>query len=199
MELATYILTAMLYLSPLHHHINKTEDPAERLARYQSIAQDIVKVSMDPNERPAFKGKFARERTALLMASMAFHESGYSHAVDIKGKRGTVGEVCIMQVMPNMIGSKFNYSPKHLRNRENCLRAGLAIARASNCAGGLGSRMRAYVSGSCKKRDNPKSEKIIARAAYGEVSGYLRFYYKYPTHKYVKQKPTAKKEPKVKP
>lgn len=189
MDIATYILTAMLYLSPLHVHMQH-ENPAERLTRYESIAQDIATVAMDPNEKPAFKGKFAREKTALLMASMAYHESGYSYAVDINGKRGTKNEVCIMQVMPNMVGSKFNYSVKHLRDRDNCLRAGLAIARVSNCPGGLGSRMRAYVSGSCKKRDNPKSEAIIAKSAYGEVSGYLRFYYRYPVHKYVKPQPT---------
>lgn len=188
MGLVTYLLAAMLFWSPLHDHIVH-EDPAKRLIRYQSIASDIAEVVMDPNEKPVFQGEWGREKTALLLASIAWHESGFHEAVDTGIKRGDNGRsVCIMQVMTHTKGTTYNYTADYLlKDRKNCIRAALLIAR-HKCKGGIYKRLRAYASGSCAKRDNPKHEKSVARAAKGLVNGYVRWYYKYPPRKYIKKK-----------
>jgi Transglycosylase SLT domain len=177
MTLLGYVLAAMLFLSPLHHSMTK-ENPVQRLERYKEIATDIVDVVNQ--EQPIFTGKYAKEKTALMVVSIAMHESGFSKAVDEGKKRGTVGEVCIMQVMPNMTGTKYNYTVEYLKNRKNCIRVGIAMARDSNCPGGIWARMRQYTSGSCAKRKDKKAERIIAKSAAGEVAGYVSFMRKYP-------------------
>ena len=181
MNLMSYILAAMLSWSPLHAHI-KHEDPVKRLARYQSIASDIAEVANDPNETPAFSGNYAREQTGLLLASIAWHESGFHENVDTGIKRGDSGRsVCIMQVMSNQYGTLHNYTIDYLlKDRKNCIRAALGIARNSRCKGGINTRMRAYASGSCSKREDPIKEAQVAKAARGLTRGYVLFYYSNP-------------------
>ena len=187
MDLYSYILAAILFWSPLHLSMQKHESPSDRLDRYQNIVDDIVDVVMDPNEKPLFNDKYGRERTALMIASIAYHESGFDKDVDQGTKRGDNGRsVCIMQVMTNMHNTRYNYSPEFLlSDRKNCIRAGLAIARSSNCPGTIHERFRNYTSGNCAKRDDPEKEKKIVKAARGLVEGYIRFNYSYPIKKYL--------------
>lgn len=184
---------AMLFLSPLHVNLFN-EEPVKRLVRYHEIATDIKKVVNDPNEKLLFKGTHAREKTAIMLVSMAFHESGFHKGFDDGTKFGAMGEVCILQVMPNMRGTQFNYTKEYLKDRERCIRAALAIARRSNCPGGLHNRMRAYASGSCAKRSDPKAEARVAKAARGEVRGYVRFMWKYHPKRFFKFKKLKKME-----
>ena len=184
MNLSTYILTAILYLSPLHENLY-AEDPSTRLPRYQSMSQDIAEVVEDPEELPVFTGKFAREKTAILIVSMADHESNYDKNVDTGKKRGLKGEVCFLQIIPNMKHTKFNYTAEYLLgDRKNCIRSALAIVRGADCGGSLPHRLRSYASGRCSKHPDAEKEKIISKAAYGEVVGYLRFMQKYDPSKY---------------
>lgn len=187
MSLITYLLAAMLFWSPLHEYINH-EDPAKRLERYRSIASDIAEVVMDPNEKPVFQDKWGREKTGLLLASIAWHESGFHEDVDNGTRRGDDGRsVCIMQVMTNTRGTTYSHTADYLlKDRKNCIRAALLIARYK-CKGGINSRLRAYASGSCKKRSNPKHERSVTRAAKGLVNGYVRWFYSFPPRKYIKK------------
>ncbi len=187
MTLFSYVLAAMLFWSPLHYNINN-EDPAERLSRYEDIASDIVEVAMDPKERPIFYGKYARERTAVMLASIAMRESGFHRRVDTGEMRGdNERSVCIMQVMTNMPG-KFNFTAEYLlAHRKDCIRAGLAIARASQCTGkNLDYRFRGYASGNCERRAKPDSEARVAKAGRDLVKWYKQWVYRYPVARFFK-------------
>jgi hypothetical protein len=183
MDLISYIMAAMLFLSPLHNSMTH-ENPMKRLRRYESIASDIADVV--ESEPPIFSGPYARPQTALMLASMAYHESGYDEKVDAGIVRGTRGEVCILQVMPNMKGTAYDYSVSYLKDRKNCIRAALAMARGSNCQGGIWNRMRGYTAGTCSKRSDPAAERRVAAAAAGEVRGYVSFMYRHPPRLYFK-------------
>src|SRR5690606_19190981 len=127
-------------------------------ARYISMADDIEYTVK--NEPLLFSGKFAKERTAIAIASIMKHESNFNEDVDVGKKRGVLGEVCSMQIIPNM-QNKHNYSVKYLKNRRNCLKAGLSIARDTKCSNSVYTMMRAYASGRCAKHPDPKKEKAI--------------------------------------
>lgn len=58
------------------------EEPEAARARYASIAEDIAHVASEPSEPPLFRGNRARERTALVLAALAFEESGLRADVD---------------------------------------------------------------------------------------------------------------------
>ena len=171
-------------MSPLHQNMFK-EDPLKRLERYQSIAEDISEVVLQ--EESFFTGKYGKERTAVLLASVALNESNFDENIDKGIKRGKLGEVCIMQVMPGMKDTKYNYSAKYLlEDRKNCIRAALDIMRGSDCGGSIDHRLRGYASGKCSKQSNKKSEAEIRKTARNEVAGYYRFMYKYDPTKFTK-------------
>ena len=75
-----------------------TDTPEER-ARVSALASTINDVANDPNEAPIFSGAMARERTALLLASIASYESNFRADVVDGRTRGDKGRsVCMMQV-----------------------------------------------------------------------------------------------------
>jgi hypothetical protein len=79
-HLVRYLLVAMFAWSPAKEHPSETA--AEVGSRYTGIAIDIAEVALDPAEPPVFPGRFGRERTALLLNSLAFHEGRYFSFVD---------------------------------------------------------------------------------------------------------------------
>lgn len=184
MLLQSFILMAILFMSPLHSNSYK-EDPGERLERYISISNDISDVVS--SEKPMFSGKYAKEKTAIMLASMALHESNFNKNVDSGKKRGKLNEICILQIVPNMKDTKYDYSEKYLLNRKNCITAALFIVRNTKCSENPYTMMRSYVSGRCSKHSDPKKEKAIKKAALGEVRGYLHFTNKYPPKNYFKE------------
>ena len=66
------------------------------------------------NEDLYFDGNHAKAKTGLLLISMAKWESNFDPKVDNGKKRGKLGEVCMLQVMPNMHSTKFDYSAEYL-------------------------------------------------------------------------------------
>lgn len=79
--LTTYLFTAMLAWMPLRNQANReTEEAAS--ARYESIASDIATVATDPSEPPLFGGDDGRVKSALVVLSVAFWESGFRADVD---------------------------------------------------------------------------------------------------------------------
>lgn len=130
--LAAWLVLAMASWIPLPEKPLHGEPLAHYAARRASIAEDVVAVAMDPSEEPVYDGADARERTALLMASIASFESAFDLEVD-RGKRlGPAGEVCIMQVSvdwartPRGMTTVEGWTRDELAaDRRKCLRAAL--------------------------------------------------------------------------
>ena len=57
-------------------------DEAHARSRYRDIASDIARVALDPSEPPLYATRDGRARTALMLLSIAFWESGFLFDVD---------------------------------------------------------------------------------------------------------------------
>jgi hypothetical protein len=79
--LTSYLLAAMTAWMPLKNHA-RSETPEVTEARYQQIAEDVALIALDPDEAPLFQGEDGRVKTALLLLSVALHESGFRGDVD---------------------------------------------------------------------------------------------------------------------
>lgn len=80
--IAACVLRAMLAWAPVAVHKPLDHEPSVTMSRYESIATSIERAASDPAEAPLYRGEQARERTALLLASLAFWESRYWARVD---------------------------------------------------------------------------------------------------------------------
>ena len=80
-ELTSYLLSAMLSWMPARNHANR-EALEATVARYEAIAEDVATVVLDPAEPPLFQGEGGRVKSALLLLSVAFWESGFRPDVD---------------------------------------------------------------------------------------------------------------------
>ena len=79
--LTTYLFTAMMAWMPVRNQAaRELEDDA--VARYESIAADIAAVALDPSEPALWDGDDGRVKTALVVLSVAFWESGFRVDVD---------------------------------------------------------------------------------------------------------------------
>lgn len=98
----------------------------EGLRRYESAADDLIRVTYDPSEMPLFHGNYARAMTASLLASVAFHESSFRKDVDTgvgKYARGDNGRSwCLMQVMLGRPDKKTGRTPTRVVLTEKYLR-----------------------------------------------------------------------------
>jgi hypothetical protein len=79
--LSSYLLAAMTAWMPMKNHA-RSEAPEVTEARYQQIAEDVALIALDPDEAPLFQGEDGRVKTALLLLSVALHESGFRGDVD---------------------------------------------------------------------------------------------------------------------
>ena len=150
------------------------ESKTEAEARYEDIAKDIQTVVSE--EEPLFKGAYGRIRTASVILSIMFHESGFRKDVDLglgKLAKGDGGNsVCMMQLNIGK-GRTFAWNTKKLRpalpadppdevmagwnqkeisaDRKKCIRAGYRIIKISFGAGRslpMLDWLRVYASGS---------------------------------------------------
>lgn len=176
MSLESFILAFILWMDPLVKHVAH-EDPAIRLERLKAIATDMATVCQDPEESPVFDGAHGRVKTCMLLASIAYNESGYLESVDSGKVRGDGGKaVCLLQVQQGQDGA-LRYTAEQLADRKTCIRAGLKILRASKCNQGTNVRdmLRGYVSGSCKSHTDPVTEKRISHTAALDARGYTNY------------------------
>jgi len=149
------------------------ETPRETETRYESIAQDLAEVVA--SEPSFFAGEQGLARTASVMLSAAFFESGFSAKVDKGLLRGDSGRsVCLMQInvgsgrtQPWNTVTKKWATPKDdpkdvelgwtaaelIADRKKCFIAAHRLMRGSIGAcskyGAL-EGLRAYASGSCE-------------------------------------------------
>jgi hypothetical protein len=155
------------------------ESADETVARYDSIAHDLVEVVYDENEPPLFKGEHGRAKTIAILESIAWHESGKALRKDVdtgEGRRArgdSGGSVCLMQINVgkgrtpryNTVKKRFAYrgdpeseliegytADELLSDRKKCFLTGLRLARESFTACGnvpLDQSLKLYASGKC--------------------------------------------------
>ncbi len=161
-SLIAYLLAAMVTWSPPSDH-DYYEARAETLDRYAAIAHDIAQVALDPAEPPLFPGPQGRAQTALVMASVAFYESGgYRRDVDFgigKRARGDSGRSwCLMQINIGDGMTVERYTGRDLvLDRQKCLRVGLrrlrdSFAMCDNLA--FIDKLSGYTTGRCTENDD---------------------------------------------
>src|SRR5262245_66320038 len=108
--LAGWLLGVMVATAPPGRSRFPTEareTPEDGRARYAAIAHAVAEVALDPDERPLFSGDRARERTAALLLSISWHESGWRRDVDLgigSHARGGGRYHCVMQVAVDRSG-----------------------------------------------------------------------------------------------
>lgn len=164
------------------------ETAIETLERFESIANDVTNVVMDPNEPSVFTGDDARMKTGALILGIAFHESGFRKSVDFGTERGDNGRSwCMMQINigkrlvtnPNDAPNKWenSYLPTAegwmgrdlVEDREKCFRAALHIIKNTWGCGSLYDHLSVYASGSCytakdyKRAVDAQDEKEMTR------------------------------------
>lgn len=135
----------------------------ERSARYTSIAADLERFVFAEETKPVFAGPHGRARTAALLLSIAYHESGFAKDVDVgpcyRGKSGKSSRcdsgmsACLMQLHIGDGKTAEGWTQADLfADRTKCFAAGLRLVRGSfgACrALPLRHRLAAYASGSC--------------------------------------------------
>jgi hypothetical protein len=160
--LIAYLLAAMVTWSPPGDH-DYYERREETLERYASIARDVAEVALDPTEAPLFGGPQGRVQTGLLLASVAFYESGgYRRDVDFgigNKARGDSGRSwCLMQINLGDGMTAERWSGRDLvLDRQKCIRVGLRRMRQSfdMCKGeAFVDRLSGYTTGRCMADDD---------------------------------------------
>lgn len=141
----------------------------------EDIARDVARVAYDPSERPLYAGEHGRAKSALLVLAIASLESGgFRSDVDAGDKRGSRGEVCIMQLLLKGPGWRisldsdtYSYSTTDgwsyddlARDRGKCLRAGYHKVRESLRAC---RDLSLYTGGKCDANE-PKAKHRSGRA-----------------------------------
>jgi hypothetical protein len=148
LRLLQYVLAAMLAWVPPSQQGPAEAGPVAQ-ARYERIAQDIASVALDPNVDPLFDGDDGRARTAILLASIASHESMFSRAVDEGVVRGDHGVAWGLWQVHCYRGEACR---ELIRDRLRGAREALRIARLSMhaCRGmSLSDRLSVYTTGRC--------------------------------------------------
>jgi hypothetical protein len=160
--LIAYLIAAMVTWSPPADH-DYYASREETLDRYAAIAHDIATVALDPAEAPLFGGPQGRAQTALLVASVAFYESGgYRRDVDFgigKKARGDSGRSwCLMQINLGEGATLESWTGRDLvAERQKCLRVGLRRMRDSFAMCKelpFMDRLSGYTTGRCTEGDD---------------------------------------------
>jgi hypothetical protein len=160
--LIAYLLAAIVTWSPPSDH-DYYELREETLDRYASIARDIATVALDPAEAPLFGGPQGRAQTGLLLASVAFYESGgFRRDVDLglgNRARGDSGRSwCLMQINIGDGTTIERWTGHNLvEDRQKCFRAGLRKLRQSfaMCQNqSFADRLSGYTKGRCTDDDD---------------------------------------------
>jgi hypothetical protein len=140
---AAWILSLMLSVAPPRDssnakwsYIDARETKEDAVARYEEIAQAAADVAFDENEPALFGGSHGRARTAALLISVAFNESGFRRDVDLgigPKARGSGIDSCLMQVrgLHSSLTAEGWTWRELVSDRQKCFRAGLHVIRKS--------------------------------------------------------------------
>lgn len=141
-----WLLSLMLAALPPARQAPEPEDLAR--ARYEAIAGDVAEIVAA--EPALFRGKFGRQRTAVLLLSVAFHESAWRLEVDTGLSRGDAGRSCTLWQHNEGRGKVCD---ELLADRKKAVRLALDKMRRSQraCRGPVEEMLRVYASGSCQR------------------------------------------------
>lgn len=164
-----WILSAMVSWSPpdrVHTTPDAVETADSAQTRYEEIAKSLTQVAYAEGNTPIFSGSYGRARTAALMVSVAYHESGFRRDVDLgigKAARGDGGKShCMMQInlglnrvstvlLENLLGQPWSANDL-VEDRTKCFQTGYAVLYKSFSACKslpFEYRMAIYASGTC--------------------------------------------------
>lgn len=148
------------------------ETAEEGVARYQDIATSIVDVAFDTEEPPAFG---SRDRTALVLAAISFHESGWRKDVDNGTVKGPNGDCGLFQANLGGAKTKEGWSCSDLvADRRKAARHALHLARQSWLRCGQSDpnlALTAYASGRCSAGiEESKAMMSLARRWSGRLA-----------------------------
>lgn len=156
--LSAWILTVILAVAPTDKLKTKKESEDQMKLRYEEIAQDMS-VAIKKS-KPLFNGPNAEQKTAALLTSIAFFESGFRKDVDNGKVRGDNGRSwCLMQL--NIGNGHLSTGTPEVKSwtglelvadRKKCFIAGLEVLRASmgRCSSlSDAGKISAYTSGKC--------------------------------------------------
>lgn len=127
-------------------------------ARYEEFASVVARVAYDPAEKPLFDGPDGRAKTAAVMLSVAFYESGFRRDVATgKGKhaRGDHGRSCTPWQF-NIGTGKNAYGhtcDELLADQDQAARDALQVLRSAmrGCTGlPVEERLSMYLTGRCE-------------------------------------------------
>jgi hypothetical protein len=162
------VLTKLRTPGMVSYYEHAKESKEDAKDRYESIALDLAKVVYNPNSKPIFNGKYGRARTAMLMISVAFFESGFRRDIDYglgKFARGDKGKSwCLMQMHIGNGKTPEGWSGQDLvQDRTKCFTAGLNAMRRSFSAcrkQDTLDRLSAYATGSCKDNQTESRSRV---------------------------------------
>lgn len=160
--MAPWLLAIMLLVAP-PGRVPARESEADGRARYAVIAEDVAAVASDSTELPLFGGKRARERTAALLLSVAYLESGFRLDVDDGRTRGDGGRSCTLWQLNAGRGRVQGFScGELLANRRRAAKIALWAMRrsAAACPGPVDLMLRVYASGSCAKGERESADRV---------------------------------------
>lgn len=157
--LSTWIFTVLLSVAPPQKAATHSKEPeAEMRVRYESIARDMSEAIKE--SKPLFSGSNNEQKTAALLSSIAFYESGFRKEVDNGNLRGDHGRSwCLMQI--NIGKGHVNFGDEEMKSwtgkdlvedRKKCFKVALEVLRRSmNMCRGLagGGILSGYTTGRC--------------------------------------------------
>ncbi len=190
------------------YYADAQETKEDALARYASIAKDLIEVVYDPDNKPLFGGSNGRARTVSVMLAVALYESGFGKHVDFgigKFGRGDAGKSwCLLQInigsgrvwpggwnlkesRPWKPGDDLKdrvqgaSGPEMVQDRRLCFKEALRSMRMSfsACAGRpVKERLNAYASGSCAKGSKESRLRLTAAMKFWDDSKEARSKFK---------------------
>lgn len=165
---ATMIAAAPLSrFSPGRVNQSAVESAEDATARYGDLAEAVARVAYDPDEPPLFAGPHGRAKTALLLLSVAYHESGFRRDVGTGELRGDHGRSC--SYFQFNIGTGTNLAGHTcddlLASHEVAARDALKLVRVAmrTCIRlSVPNRLSMYVSGRCVPHRQAKARYTTA-------------------------------------
>ena len=173
-----WLTSIMLAASPPEKRVSACgSDPeaflaAER-ARYGELAEAVAEAAYDPALSSLYRGSHGRANTAVMMLSVAWHESGFRRDVDLgegSRSRGDNGASCtIWQFNLGTKGrTRDGWTCSDLyADRTKAARSALGVLRSSmSMCGSLAPefRLSAYTAGRCEDgQEQSRSRVLTAR------------------------------------
>ncbi len=155
--MTSWLFALLLAVAPPGRVPARETEEAARV-RYLDIATDIASVASDPAEAPLFGGALGRERTAALLAAVAYMESGLRLDVDDGRTRGDSGRSCTIFQLSR--GRKA--CAPLLADRRAATREALHSMRrsAAACPGPVEGMLRAYAAGRCSAGEDESRARV---------------------------------------